>query len=73
MSLKLTWSNVEDREGRWLKFRVPDEHLSVRDLDEHIAEIVRWSEVTKCGRRMAYNMWQFKTDRDMTAFVLRWS
>jgi len=73
MSLNLTWHRMVERPGKWLQFKVPDEHISVRELDEHIAAIVLWCEATKCGRRMAYNMWQFKTDRDMTAFALRWT
>ena len=75
MSLKLSWSPVPNRTppGRWLKFHVPDEYLSVHDLEAHIEAMVKWSEANNCGRRMAYNMWQFKTKAEMTVFLLKWS
>lgn len=67
---KLKWNRVNDKPGFWLRFDV-DAFESNYDLA--IAEITAWCTESKCGKRMAYDMYQFKTESDMTAFLLRWS
>lgn len=73
MPAKLIWRKVEGRTGLWLAGSVPDQHFSVSELESLLADIVQWCETTKCGRRMSYEMWKFKTEAEQTAFLLRWS
>ena len=44
----------------------PAEDIALRQVQE-------WSELNKCGRRTAYNVWKFKNPDDMTFFLLRWA
>ena len=32
-----------------------------------------WSKDTKCGIRVSFDMWRFKTPEEMTMFLLKWS
>ena len=32
-----------------------------------------WSKETKCGIRVSFDMWRFKTPEEMTMFLLKWS
>ena len=41
--------------------------------DEHIMPIVEWCKQNNCGRRTAYNMFQFRNAKQVTLFLLRWS
>ena len=41
--------------------------------DAALRTVQDWSEQNKCGRRTAYNVWKFKTEDDMTFFLLRWA
>jgi hypothetical protein len=67
---KLQWNRVNNKPGYWLQFDV-DAFVSGYDLA--IAEVTAWCKETDCGKRMAYDMYQFKSEADMTAFLLRWS
>ena len=71
--MKLTWERIDDKQGHWLRATHLGNTLQTRELDEHIAAIVRWSQLTKCGQRMAYDMWQFREESHMTQFLLTWS
>lgn len=35
-------------------------------------EITEWCATTKCGRRTAYDMFQFKNKQEVLLFTLRW-
>ena len=41
--------------------------------DSALRSVQEWSELNKCGRRTAYNVWKFKNEDDMTFFLLRWA
>ena len=41
--------------------------------DAALRAVQQWSELNKCGRRTAYNVWKFKNEDDMTFFLLRWA
>jgi hypothetical protein len=44
-----------------------------RGLNENDLEpIQKWSEETNCGKRMSFNVWQFKNEKQITMFILRW-
>lgn len=42
------------------------------NTDEYFDEITAWCDENRCGRRTAYNMWQFKNEKSVTMFLLRW-
>ena len=41
--------------------------------EERIAPIVEWCQQNNCGRRTAYNMFQFRNAKQVTMFLLRWN
>lgn len=61
--------------GNLLCATVPDIHDSwVNFLNEEtLLPIQEWSDDNKCGLRISFDMFRFKTDAEMTIFLLRWS
>jgi hypothetical protein len=47
----------------------PGRGLSEPDMDP----IQAWSEECRCGVRMSFNVWQFKNEKQITMFLIRWS
>ena len=47
----------------------PGRGLSEPDMDP----IQAWSEECRCGVRMSFNVWQFKNEKKITMFLMRWS
>ena len=43
--------------------------LSEMDMDP----IQEWSEECGCGTRMSFNVWQFKSEKHITMFLLKWT
>jgi len=44
-----------------------------RGLNENDLEPIQtWSEETNCGKRTSFNVWQFKNEKQITMFILRW-
>jgi hypothetical protein len=41
-------------------------------LESHLLPVQEWCEKTKCGRRMSFDMFKFKNESEMTAFLLVW-
>jgi hypothetical protein len=58
--LKATW----EVQPRGLEYG-----LKESDMDP----IHDWSKETKCGIRVSFDMWRFKTPEEMTMFLLKWS
>jgi len=40
--------------------------------ENDLLPIQKWCETTKCGRRMSFDMFQFKNESEITAFLLVW-
>lgn len=38
-----------------------------------VEDMQSWCEETRCGRRTAYNIFEFKTEAERTMFTVRWS
>lgn len=36
-------------------------------------EIQAWTEEHRCGVRKSYNSWEFRSESEITMFLLRWS
>jgi len=43
--------------------------LNERDMDP----IHQWSKENDCGVRTSFDTWQFRTDEEITVFLLRWA
>lgn len=43
--------------------------LNERDMDP----VHQWSKENDCGIRTSFDTWQFRTDEEMTVFLLRWA
>ena len=56
--LKATWTPGPQQYG-----------LDESDMDP----IHDWCKKNKCGIRMSFDMWRFKTPEEMTMFLLKWS
>lgn len=41
--------------------------------DELTDEILSWCKQAKLGRRVSYDMWTFRNEQEMMAFILRWN
>ena len=45
-----------------------------RGLNETDLEPVQvWSQECHCGIRMSFDLWQFKTEKQITMFLMRWT
>jgi hypothetical protein len=71
------WERV-DRKGVWIRLTgsakpypsYPD-HTSFTE-DDAVA-IQQWCDVNVCGRRMSFDMWQFRNEQELVLFLLRWA
>jgi hypothetical protein len=43
--------------------------LNESDMDP----IQAWTEECRCGKRTSFNVWQFKSEKQVTLFLLKWS
>jgi hypothetical protein len=68
--IKFKWTRYKEKPGYWLQFDIDSFHTG---YDNDIAEITAWCKDANCGKRMAYDMFQFKNEADMTTFLLRWA
>ena len=46
----------------------PRHSLTEPELDA----IMQWSMENQCGVRMSWDMWKFRNQSELTAFVLKW-
>ena len=46
----------------------PDSTLTEKEADA----IMLWSMEHQCGVRMSFDMWNFKNEKDLMAFILKW-
>ena len=45
-----------------------------RGLNESDMDPVQtWSEECRCGTRMSFNVWKFKSEKQITLFLVRWA
>lgn len=80
MALIVPWIVLDRKPGSWVQ--VAPEYWSIDNINRDtinaeialtLEEIAKWSVDNNCGRRMAYDMWQFKKRADLTAFLLKWA
>lgn len=71
-SVKLSWRELP---GNKLQAYVdPQSTVSIWGLrEEDMDPIQAWSDECNCGKRMAFDMWHFKSRKHMTMFLLKWT
>ena len=42
------------------------------NLDYHIDEMIKWCRDNHCGYRIAYDMFAFKSQKELSMFLLKW-
>lgn len=48
-------------------------HSDESSLTDNEADaIMQWTMENKIGVRMAFQLWKFRTEKELTAFVLKW-
>lgn len=71
MSNNARWTVLPERKpGRWVKL---DGAWFDTAMNRWLDEVQLWCQENKCGRRMSYDMWQFDTNEQVTAFLLKWA
>jgi len=72
MKTKVKWHRLP---GYKLKatWEVPSRGMIVGLKESDMDPIHDWSKKSKCGIRISFDMWQFKTPEEMTMFLLKWS
>jgi hypothetical protein len=73
MPPKIKWQHLPG-----LKLQAYTDDVAPRGFERGLNEsdmdpIQSWSDKTKCGRRISFNIWQFKSKKYITMFLLRWS
>jgi len=63
LSGRVSWTEAEDL--------VLVAHGRLNEMD--IAPVQAWCERNGCGRRMSFDTFKFKTDKDKSLFLLTWS
>ena len=70
MEVKLTWTQIDrPPKGRWLQASWNDAWFP----DDALSQVQSWTVENNCGQRMSFDLWQFRTRAEVTAFLLRWS
>lgn len=66
----LTINRIKNhRTGIWVEVSHPDG----RSLTDNEGDaIMQWTMKNQIGVRMSFHMWKFKTEAELTAFVLKW-
>jgi len=70
--VKISWRELP---GNKLQAYVdPEATTQVWGLrEEHMDPIQAWSVECNCGTRISFDMWQFKSRKHITMFLMKWS
>ena len=72
--MKLVWQRV-NRPGHWLQAMMSYDHGAVTPTglnESHMVPVQIWCEAQRCGRRMSFDLWRFRSEKELTAFLLKW-
>ena len=75
--MKIQWEPVHRRPGIWLQVnREYWDRLQEGTVQYGIAhqldEIGRWCIEVGCGKRMAFDSFQFRNKKELSGFLLKW-
>jgi len=70
--IKLSWRELPG--NKLQAFVDPTGNVSVWGLrEEDMDPIQEWSKECNCGTRISFDMWRFKSKKEITMFLMRWS
>ena len=73
--MKLIWEPYDKPKGIWLRVQLAYEHGAVTPTglrEEMLIPVQEWSDEHDCGQRMSFDLWRFRNQKEVTAFLLRW-
>jgi hypothetical protein len=80
---KVHWQRLPDKGGLWVQgmFKRNPPYNTVTAMappykpagSEQLEEIAAWCRDNECGKRMSFNQFKFRTEEELTMFLLRWS
>ena len=70
---KIKWQRLPG-----LKLQAYVDEIQPRGFERGLREddmdpVQAWCEQSNCGKRISFNIWQFKSRKHMTMFLIRWS
>ncbi len=74
--MKINWVSTSRRCCLAAREMIEDDDQSVPwrfVTEENMVEVANWCHQNNCGRRISYDMIQFKNKKEMTALLLRGS
>ncbi len=70
---KIKWQRLPG-----LKLQAYVDEIGPRGFERGLREtdmdpVQSWTEECRCGTRMSFNVWKFKTEKQITMFLIKWS
>ena len=70
---KIKWQRLPG-----LKLQAYVDEIQPRGFERGLREtdmdpIAAWTDECNCGTRMSFNVWKFKSEKQITMFLIRWS
>ena len=70
------WQRV-DRPGIWIQLLGTQSQYPPYPDHGHLTEtaadaIMEWTMQNRCGVRMSFDMWRFRSEKELLAFVMKW-
>ena len=74
--MKLVWHRLPEDHRLILCANIHYSHGAITPTglkESHLDPVQEWCDEHKCGRRISFDMFLFRTEADMTTFLLKWS
>lgn len=73
--LKITWVKSQRRcsLAARLAMEFNSDLVLFGSLTDKLDSIQAWCESNKCGKRVSYDIFQFRNKKELSCFLLRWS
>lgn len=70
---KIKWQRLPG-----LKLQAYVDEIQPRGFERGLREtdmdpVAAWTDECNCGTRMSFNVWKFKSEKQITMFLIRWS
>jgi hypothetical protein len=72
LSKKIKWVSAEGRLRLAARVEIQPRGWEVGLSEDDLWPIHEWCLKNHCGRRMSFDIFQFKSKKEMTMFLLRW-
>lgn len=73
--MKLVWI-IDEHDSLILWARMQYDHGAVTLTglrSDHLDPIQEWCVANKCGRRLSFEMFKFRSEKEIAMFLLKWS